>query len=477
MELGNRMFGAMAWSGIQRILLQVVQFILGIILARILSPKEYGTMAILMVFMILAQVFIDSGLTKALIQKVDRTEEDKATMFFFNVGVGVVCYLLIWFLAPLFAEFYGIQDLNLLLKVIAITLIINALFTVPNTLLTINLDYKSIAKVNLLSVIISGIIAIILAQKGFGVWSLVYQSIIRSSLSCIFYWLKVKWIPNLVFSKNSFKELFSFGSKLLVSSLLAKMFSNLNTLLIGKYISAKELGYYSRGTQFSDVLYNIFSPAINDVLLPGLAPIQKETTTLVNYSRTIIKTTTLLTLPVFLTLSILSKPLVLVLLTEKWESAIPIMQIFCIARLITVIGGININLLYIIGRTDLVLNQQYLCIAIRVILVLLSLPYGILYVALAELISSTIHFFINAYFPGKLLGYGGIQQLKDNFKIFLAGLVMVIPLFASFFVFENQIFQILVSTIIAMLVYLGMINVLKINEFKFLIQKAKIFMR
>lgn len=477
MELGNKVFGAMAWSGIQRILLQAIQFGLGIVLARILTPKEYGTMAILLIFIVLSQVFIDSGFTKALIQKVDRTEDDKSTVFLFNVAIAALCYLVLWAISPILADFYEIDELTILFRVIGITLLLNALYSVPNTLITINLDYKLIAKISLLSVIISGIIAIILAIKGYGVWSLVYQSLIRSFLSCFLYWGWVRWIPNLKFSKKSFKALFSYGSKLLVSSLLAKFFGKLNALLIGKYYSAMDLGFYTRGTQFSDIVYNIFSPAINEVLLPGLAPLQNQKKVLVGYARTIAKTTTLLTLPIFLMLAILAEPLVLTLLTEKWAPAIPIMQIFCFARLVTVVGGININLLYIIGRTDLVLKQQYFCIAIRVVLVLSALPFGVLYIALAELLSSIIHFFINAYFPGKLLGYGGVTQLKDNLRIIFAGLIMLIPLYFSFYIFENRILLICLSPIIALLVYLMSVYFFKVKELTFVIEKAKQFIK
>lgn len=477
MSLGNKVFGAMAWSGIQRILLQIVQFVLGIILARILTPKEYGTMAILLVFIVLSQVFIDSGFTKALIQKTDRTEDDKSTVFLFNVGIGILCYFLIWFSAPFLAQFYEIEELVNLFRVIGLTLILNAFYSVPNTLLTINLDYKSIAKISLLSVIISGIIAIILAENGFGVWSLVYQSLIRSILSCLLYWLWIKWMPNFKFSQSSFKELFSYGSRLLVSSLLAKLFSKLNALLIGKYYSAKDLGFYTRGTQFSDILFNVFSPAINDVLLPSLAPLQNKHKTLVGHTRTIIKASTLINLPVFLMLGILAEPIVLTLLTEKWAPSIPIMQIFCFARLITVIGGINISLLNIIGRTDLVLKQQYYCIGVRIALVILALPFGVIYIALAELLSSSIHFFINAYFPGKLLGYGGFSQIRDNLRIILAGLLMAIPMFFINYFLQNNMLILILAPLLGILIYIFGIYFLKIKELNFILDKAKTFVK
>ena len=267
MALGDKVFGAMAWSAIERLLLQGIQFILGIVLARILSPEEYGVMAILMVFIVFSSVFIDSGFSMALTQKINRTENDKSTVLLFNLGISIFCYCLLWISSKEIAKFYEILELEILLKFIGVSLIINALYTVPNTLFTIQLDFKSITKINLIAVVISGIFAIFLALNGFGVWSLVYQVLLKSVLTLVFTWFLIKWWPNWTFSKKSFKELFSYGSKLLASSLLAHTFSNINTLLIGKYISAKELGFYSRGTQFSDVVFNVFNSSINNVLL------------------------------------------------------------------------------------------------------------------------------------------------------------------------------------------------------------------
>ncbi len=477
MNLGNRVFGAMAWSGIERILLQGIQFVLGIILARILSPDEYGTMAILLVFIVLSRVFINSGFSKALIQKIDRDENDKSTVFLFNIAISLVCYFILWVTSNAISEFYEIPELVPLFKVLGISLIINALYAVPRTLFTIDLNFKLITKINLTAVILAGILAIYLAKTGFGVWALVYQVIARSTITCLITWAIVKWKPNWRFSKSSFKQLFDYGSKLLVSSLLATLFTRLNALLIGKFMGASDLGYYSRGSQFSDVLYNTFSPAINGVLLPGLAPLQDQPEVLTKHASTIIKTTTLITLPFFMIITVLAEPIILVLLTDKWAPAIPIMQLFGMARLVTVIGGINMNLLYIVGRTDLVLRQQYVCIAIRVALVVAALPFGVIYVALAELLSSTIHYFINAYFPGKLLGYGGLKQLRDVMRILLCGLIMAVFLGLFLYFFESKLLQIIAGPIVCLGIYILMAYLFKIKELKLLLDKAKQFVK
>ncbi len=454
----------MAWSGIERISIQAVQFVLGIILARILTPTEYGIMAILFVFIILSEVFVDSGFTSALIQKKDRDHTDESTVFLFNVGISLAFYLLLWIIAPFISAFYEIEELTIYIRVFSLSLIINSLFTVPRTLLTIKLDFKLLTKINLTSVIISGVIAIYLAYAGFGVWSLIWQSIIRSILIGILVWFYVKWRPDWIFSRSSFDQLFSYGSKLLVSSLLGQFFSQLNSLLIGKYIDAKSLGFYSRGIQFSDFVFNIFNSSINGVLLPALAPIQDQRETIKEQIKITSKTAALITVPIFLLLTLLAEPIILVLLTDKWALAIPIMQIFSIARLITIASIININVLYIIGRTDLVLKQQYVCIGIRIVLVIAALKYGIVAIAWAELISSAIHFFINTYYPGKLINYGPIKQIKDLYKIYLAGIIMSLPVFVLTMTMENGIFVIAISLVISIPLYYLILRLFKIQE-------------
>ncbi len=464
MAATNKMFGAMAWSGIERISIQAIQFVLGIILARILSPTEYGIMAILFVFIILSEVFVDSGFTSALIQKKDRDLADESTVFLFNIGISIAFYLLLWVLAPYISGFYEIEELTIYIRVFSVSLIINSLFTVPRTLLTIKLDFKLLTKINLIAVIVSGTIAICLAYTGFGVWSLIWQVIIRSILTGCLIWIFVKWKPILVFSKSSFHQLFSYGSKLLVSSLLVQFFSQLNSLLIGKYINAKSLGFYSRGIQFSDFVFNIFNSSINGVLLPALAPIQDQKELLKEQISITSKTAALITVPIFLLLTLLAEPIILVLLTDKWALAIPIMQIFSIARLITIASIININVLYIIGRTDLVLKQQYVCIGIRIILVIGALKYGIVAIAWAELISSAIHFFINAYYPGKLINYSAVKQIKDLYKIYLAGIIMCSPIIILTKAIENKILLIALSLVLCIPLYYLILRLFKIQE-------------
>ncbi|GGW40903.1 lipopolysaccharide biosynthesis protein [Arenibacter certesii] len=477
MSLGSQMFKGMAWSAIERLSVQAVQFVIGIILARILTPKEYGIIGILLVFIVISNVFIDSGFTKALIQKQKRTEADISTVFWFNILISIICYLLLWISAPFIAEFYDLTDLTLLLRVISFSLIINALFTIPITLLTIDLDFKAISKINLIATIISGIIAVYFAYTGFGVWALVIQIMARSTFTAVLTWFLIKWRPLFVFSKLSIKELFSYGSKLLASSLLNTTVNNFYALFIAKLISTKDLGFYTRGTQFSDMVFGILSAVLDSVLLPGLSTIQDQRELLIKYTRTIIKSTALFTIPIFLFLAILAEPLIKVLLTEKWLPAVPIMQIFCVARLVTVISGININLLYVIGRTDLALRQNYFKIVIRVVAFIIALKYGIYYIALAELISTFIHFFINSYYPGKIMNYGALNQIKDISKIIFISILIVLISFVLMQVIDNEILQLCIIPIIMIFLYISLIRWFKIPEYFQLMIRIKTLLR
>lgn len=472
LNLGNKIFNSAIWSSLEKLSIQLISFILGIVLARLLTPDEYGTFGLLLVFITISQVFIDSGFSQALIQRQNRTNTDISTVFFFNIAVAGICYVILYVTAPFIADFYEVKDLKPLLRVLAISLVLNAFFTIPMTLLTIAMDFKAIAKVTLVATTLSGGIAIYCAYIGMGEWSLVVQVLSKGVLMTLLLWMTTKWRPLFFFSKASFKVLFSFGSKLLVSSLLSSILSNLNAILIGKYIGTKPLGFYTRGTQFADIVYSVLNSSLNSVLLPSLSTIQNNNKQLIQYTRTILKMTALITVPLFFGLALLAEPLITVLLSSKWAMAIPIMQIFCFTRLITILVGISSNLLYVVGRTDLTLKQEYVKIAVRLVLLIIALPYGILWIAIAELVSTSIHFFINNYYPGKLFNYGALNQLTDMSKIVFSGCIMVaIGLMLRHYI-NSDLLQLLLITPFCAAIYYMALQGFKIEEMSML--KSKI---
>lgn len=474
MSFSNTVVKGLVWSSFEKLSVQIVQFIIGIILARLLTPSEYGIIGILLVFIAFMQVFIDSGFSKALIQTQDRSEINYSTVFFTNSLISVVCYVLLWFGAPWIADFYNNPELIRYTRVIGFVLFFNALFAIPNTILIIHLDFKVLAKINFAGNLISGVIAILMAYYGYGVWALIWQQIIRAVLLVLLSWLFVRWKPLLVFSKESFKRLFAFGSKLLYASLLGMIVNNFTNLFIAKLSSTKDLGYYTRGTQFTDVVYGTTSSVLDSVLLPIFSKSQNDLPLLVSYFRTFIRSVALLIVPIFFLLAFVSKPLVLLLLSEKWLPVVPIMQIFCFARLITIIAGLNITVLYAIGRSDLVLKQQVIKIIIRVVFLAIALKFGIIYIAIAELLSTIVHFFINTYYPGKIMKINAGVQLKEMMPIALAGGVMMLAVWcATYFVPNNLwIVQLIITAIVGIISYLWMIKILKVQEYQFLWSKV-----
>ncbi|WP_262493630.1 lipopolysaccharide biosynthesis protein [Maribacter hydrothermalis] len=461
------------WSSLEKFSVQGVSAIIGIVLTRLLEPVEIGNIGLLIVFISFSQVFIDSGFSTALIQKQNRSKEDINTVFVFNFMVAVICYTLIWVAAPYISDFYEVPKLTAFIRLLSVCLFFNAAITIPQTLLTIKMDFKSMAKVNVSASIISGFIAIYLAYKGFGELALIWQILIKTLITAVYIWVIVNYKPKFEFNLISFKSLFSFGSKLLISSLLNNITNNIASLFIGKVISVKSLGYYSRGTQFADMVFGPMYSVYNSVFLPSLSAIQNEKELLVSQTRGIIKMSSSLVFPLFFFLAVVAKPMIILVLTEKWIAAAPIMSIICIARAITIISSININLLYAIGRSDLVLKQQYYKLLVRIIFLLISLKFGIIWIAVAELLATTVHFFINTYYPSKYMKYGALAQINDAKGSILISILLSIITLLLFHFITNIILQIIISMIIFSLVYYFMAKIFGMTELEKLLTKCK----
>lgn len=471
MSLGNKMFKGALWNAFERLSSQSVQFVVNIILARLLTPEDYGVIGLIVIFIVISEVFVDSGFTKALIQKKDRTTEDISTVFLFNLLISICCYIVLWLSSSFIADFFEISILKILLRVMALSLITNALFAVPRTLFSIKLDFKTPAKIYFIATVLCGSIAILLAYLGYGVWALVWQTLIRSLIIFLGTWLSLKWYPKLIFSKSSFRHMFSYGSRLLLASLLQRIFSKFNQFLIGKYIGASGLGIFSRSAQFTNFIFFTFSSITNNVFLPSLAPMQDNKKVLTQQTKRIVSLSALVSLPVFIGLFVLAEPLVLVLLTEKWIMTVPIIQIFCVSKFITTLSNINVNLLYVLGKTNLVLRQEYFKIAVRIGLVIPALKYGLIYIALAELVSSFVHFFINSYYPGKFMNFGALKQLKSiGFILMIGALMLIVMLVISSYI-ENNYLKIVFSSLAGAVTYFFAVYSANIPEYHLIYSK------
>lgn len=423
-DLKKKTTKGMMWSAVERFSTQGVQFVFGIILARLLTPADYGVIAMLTIFLAISQTFIDSGFGNAIIRKIDRTEKDMATMFFFNIGMSTFCYAVIFFLAPFIANFYNMPDLTLILRVLAIKLILQSFSAIQITNLTIKINFKKQAKISLAAAILSGAVGIGFAYAGYGVWSLVIQSLFSSAFSSILYWIIVRWTPQCFFNKESFKNLFSYGSKLLLSGLLDTIFKNLYPLVIGKFYSAGQLGGYAKAERFSQFPSSNLTGILQRVSFPVLSSLQNEPERLRNSYLKFLNYATVLIFPLMMGLLALAKPLTFLLLTEKWAEMILLLQILCLALMWYPVHSINLNLLQVLGRSDLFLKLEVIKKIIGICILASTLPFGITALCIGKVAESLSELIADTYYSGKLMRAGLFTQMKFIFPTFLNSLLM-----------------------------------------------------
>lgn len=427
--LKEQTLSGVKWNAIGRFSTQGISFVISILLARILSPSDYGVVGMIGIFMAIAQTFIDSGFGSALIRKKDCSDEDYSTAFYFNVVVGLVCYLILFLAAPLIANFFDTPILKDIVRVLSINLFINSLSIVQSAKLTAAVDFKSQAKVSLVATIVSGCIGLAMAYSGFGVWSLVYQSVSLSIVRTILFWLVTKWRPTRVFSKQSFKYLFGFGSKILSASLLHTIYSNLTTILIGKFYTSKDLGYYSRGESLATLPSSNITSILQSVTYPILSKIQDDDERLIQVYRKYIRMTSMIIFFGMCLLAALAKPFILTLLTDKWSNSVIYLQVFCFALMFDHLCQLNLNILYVKGRSDLVLRLEIIKKTISISMIVAAIPFGVLGICISRALYNQIAVIINTYYTGKLFGLGYFAQVKDFIKYLLFSFISVSPAF------------------------------------------------
>ena len=401
----------------ERFSVQGIQFVLGIIIARLLLPSDYGLIAVLNIFLAISQVFIDSGFGNALIRKQNRTEVDFSTVFYFNIVVSVLFYLILFFSSSHIAVFFDAPLLKILTKVIALNIIINALTIVQRTKFTISVDFKTQMKCSLLAVIVSGAIGIIMAYRGWGVWALVAQTIINGVINMSMLWLYSKWIPLKVFSISSFKELFSYGSKLLLSGILDTIYNHLYVFVIGKKFSKNDLGYYTRADNFTQFPSSNITGILQRVAFPILSKMQDDDEQLGSAYRKFIKLSAFLIFPLMVGFAAVADPFIRLVLTDKWSDAILLLQILCLSRMWYPVHAINLSLLQVKGRSDLFLKLEIIKKIIGVIILCITIPMGIVSMCVGLVIFSYLALLINTYYSGKLINIGFLKQMKDLLPI------------------------------------------------------------
>lgn len=439
-------------------------------------PEDFGLIGMLSIFIAISQSFIESGMGAGLIQKKDRKDVDFSTVFVFNFLVSLSFYIILFLTAPLIADFYNTPNLVLLTRVLTLNLVINSLAIVQRSRLTIDLDFKTIAKVNVITVFVGGAFGVFFAFNGYGVWALVIQNLVRTSVSVILLWLFSKWKPTLIFSKQSFKELFGFGSKLLLAGLYAQTLNNVYNIAIGKAYAASELGFYTRAKSFAEITAGTVTSILQQVTYPILASLKDDTERMISVYSRLLRMTAFFIFPAMTMLALLADPFIRLLLTEKWLPAVVLLQWMSFARIFYPISVINMNLLNAMGRSDLYLKVDLSKFPIIVIALLITIPLGVKAMVIGHVVTSSIAFFINAYLPGKYFGYGARAQIKDMIPVFIATAIMTIFVFISIYFIEIQLLKLIIGIIIGILSYLIASYLLKIeelNEVKSLILKIR----
>ena len=452
-SLKSKSMKGMAWTGVSRLTTKVVQFLVGIVLARLLMPEDYGIIGMLAIFIAIAQTFIDSGFASALIQKKDRTETDYSTVFYFNFVISLLLYGLFYVSAPWIADFYSMPVLTDVIRVVTLALIINGLTIVQTAKLTIDLNFKLQAIASVLSVVLSGGIAIIMAYKGWGVWALVFQGLFSALVRAAILWAFSRWKPKKAFSYVSFRRLFSFGSKLLCSGMINTVYNNLYTLVIGKTFSAAEVGFFNRGDHFAQLPTQTVQEMVVKVNYPILSSMQDDDAKLVTTYQKLLTAPVFLLYPLLIGLIVLAAPLVEFLIGAKWLPCVPILQIICVGCMFDPLTHINLNLLYVKGRSDLVLKLELIKKPIGFLILFASIPFGIIWMCVGRSVYSFIAFVFNCYYTQKMLHYGFFAQMRVLFPIIVRSILMGIAVYFIAMLIDGNLAKLLVGLLTGVLFY------------------------
>lgn len=461
------------WRFLERVGAQGVTFIVSIVLARLLSPTIYGTVALVTVFITILQVFIDSGFGNALIQKKDADNLDFSTVFYFNIVVCLVLYALMFFAAPYIAAFYQNPTLTPVVRVLSLTLIISGVKNVQQAYVSRTMQFKRFFFSTLGGTIGAAVIGIAMAYFGFGVWALVAQHLFNAAVDTLILWFTVRWRPDRAFSFARLKSLFSFGWKLLVSTLIDTVYNDVRQLLIGKVYQPSDLAYYNQGKKFPNLIITNINSTINSVLFPTLSKVQDDKDRLRSMMRMSIKVSTYLMGPVLVGLAACADPLIRLMLTEKWMPCVFFLRIFCITFLIYPIHTSNLSAISAMGRSDLFLKLEIIKKAVGFCIIFGTMWISVEAVAIGSLISAVAALIVNAWPNRKLLGYSVIQQIKDILPPLLLSLAMGVCVYCVEFLKLNDWLTLLIQIPLGIAIYLGGSVIFKMESYRYLIGTIK----
>ena len=473
----KRVFSNLMWRFAERCGAQTVSFVVSIVLARLLEPEVYGILALVTVFTAILQVFVDSGLGNALIQKKNADDVDFSTVFYANVVFCTAIYTMVFFVAPLIAKFYNNKSMTSIIRVLSLTILISGIKNIQQAYVTRNLLFKRFFYSTLMGTAVAAVVGIWLAYTGYGVWALVAQQIVNTLMDTIVLWVTVKWRPQKVFSLKRLKKLYSFGWKLLVSQLLDAVYSNIRQLIIGKMYSSADLAYYNRGRALPNIIVNNINASIDSVLLPTMSKEQDDCTRVKGMTRRAIKTSTYIMAPLMMGLAFTAKPVVCLLLTDKWIECIPYLRIFCITFMFYPIHTANLNAIKAMGRSDLFLKLEIIKKVVGMTVLFSTMWFGVKVMAYSLLVVSVISQIINSWPNKKLLNYSYLDQIKDILPNILRAVIMGICVYMISFLGFPDIVTLLIQIMLGAGIYIASSILSKDDCFGYLWQIIKPYMK
>ena len=455
----------MGWSFADNILSQGITFLVGLVLARLLTPQEYGLIGVITIFIAVFNSITDSGFSSALIRKKDAREVDFNTVFLSNLVISFLLFITLFLAAPAIASFFGQPQLVPLTRVMAVIVIINAFAIIQRTLLVKRVDFKTQTKISLIASVVSGATGVVMALNGLGVWSLVGQQVSRQLMNSLFLWVWAKWYPSLQFSVQSFKELFGFGWKLLASGLIDTVWREMYQVIIGKFYSTATLGQYTRAQQFSNLFSMNLTTVVQRVSYPVLSEIQDEKERMKLVYQKIIKVTMLAAFCCMFGLAAIAEPMIVALIGDQWLPAVPLLQILCFQMVLYPIHAINLNMLQVQGRSDLFLKLEILKKIIATVPLLLGIFVNIYWMLWGSVATSVISYYLNAYYSGRFLNYGIWAQVRDILPSFAVAAVMAAAVYAMSYIPMASLPLMLLQIAAGFVIVLVLCEVFKVDAY------------
>lgn len=474
--MGNKISAGIGWKLMERFGVYGMQFVLQVILARLLNPEYYGILSLMMVFTVLANVFVQNGFNTALIQNKNVTEDDYSSVFWVSTLIAIVLYAVLFFCAPIIAVFYKMPEIVTPFRVLSLILLPGALNSVQLAKVTKEMDFRTIFTSNIVSIVLSGVIGIILAYFGAGLWALVAQSLLNIIFSCVVMWFTVKWEPVFVCEWKRIKELFSFGWKLLVSSLLDILSQDLSTMVIGLKYSADTLGMYNRGKQFPQFFANSANGAIQSVLLPAMSLEQDDKSQVKSIVKNSISLSCYILFPVMAGLASVAEPLVKLLLTDKWLPCVPYLQIFCITFAFFPVYISNLQAINALGRSEIFLKLEIIkkIIAISVLVIAVLKFNSPMAIALSDVLMIPISIYLNSFPNKKLISYGFWEQIKDLSSSLMLSVLMFACVWLITLLNLGTVITLIIQVVVGVVSYLLFSLIVRPKPFVMLLKNLKI---